>query len=83
MRNLRSGRNTGGSSFLLIFESVMSVFYLALAYIVLFTELFANAIDYKYRLILAIILTLYGIYRIYRAAKKIKIKNAKKNEKDN
>jgi hypothetical protein len=56
---------------LMVFESLMSVFYVFLAYILAFTETFGHLMDYPVRLVLGIILFLYGIYRVYRAVEKI------------
>ncbi len=59
--------------FLMVFESVMAVFYLFLSYLLAFTAVFGHLMDYPIRLGLGIILALYGIFRIYRAIEKILI----------
>ncbi len=59
--------------FLMVFESVMAVFYLFLAYMLAFTPVFEHIMDYPIRLGLGVILGLYGIFRIYRAVEKILI----------
>ena len=67
-----SVQNTG----LYIFECVMAVLYLAMAFILLFTPLFEDTISGKsIRLALGILLGVYGIYRAYRAIKKFRKRN--------
>ena len=62
-----SGQNPG----LYIFECVMSLLYLCISYILLFTKIFGYAVsDKNIRLALGILLGLYGIFRVYRAVKK-------------
>ncbi len=63
-------KNTG---FLSIFESVMALLYLAISYMLLFTTLFDNAVsDKNVRLLLGILLGVYGIFRVFRAIRKYK-----------
>lgn len=63
----KSGRNLS----LYIFECVMSVMYLGMSYILLFTGMFGDAVSNKnVRSALGIILGIYGIFRVYRAVKK-------------
>ncbi len=54
-----------------IFECVMSVFYLAFSVIFLFTDLFSDTVSGIIRLLVGILLGVYGIFRIYRALKKL------------
>lgn len=63
---------------LFIFESAMAVLYLVFGLIFLFTSLFDAAIAkisgpdiYSIKIALGVILGLYGIFRIYRAIKKL------------
>ncbi len=61
------GQNTG----LYIFECAMSLLYLCMSYILLFTRIFEDAVsDKNIRLVLGILLGVYGIFRIYRAVRK-------------
>ena len=53
-----------------VFESVMAFFYLAVAYILLFTERFADSIVKEIRLPLGILLGVYGLFRVYRAIRR-------------
>ena len=63
-------KNTG---LLSIFESVMALLYLAISFMLLFTTLFDNAISSgNTRLLLGILLGVYGIFRVFRAIKKYK-----------
>jgi len=63
-------KNTG---FLSIFESVMALLYLVISYMLLFTNLFGNAISSgNARLFLGILLGIYGIFRVFRAIRKYK-----------
>ena len=55
-----------------IFECTMSLLYLAMSFVLLFTKLFEDAIsDKSIRLGLGILLGFYGIFRAYRAIKKL------------
>ena len=56
---------------LFIFECVMAFFYVAISIILLFTPLFNRTIQEGLRIGLGIICGLYGLFRIYRAYKKI------------
>ena len=53
-----------------IFESAMSLFYLAFGLVLIVTDFFKTFGDVL-RIGLGIIFILYGVYRIYRAVKKI------------
>jgi len=53
-----------------IFESVMSLFYLAFGIVLIATDFFRTFGDVV-RIGLGAIFILYGIYRIYRACKKL------------
>jgi hypothetical protein len=63
---------------LFVFESAMAVLYLVFGVIFLFTSLFDVALMkimgadiYSIKIALGVILGLYGIFRIYRAIKKL------------
>jgi hypothetical protein len=60
---------------LLIFEAVMAVFYLAFAALFLFPSQFhvqfAPQLE-SIRVVLGIVLGIYGIFRIYRVIKKLR-----------
>ena len=56
---------------LIIFECVMSVVYFAFSVILLFTELFIETVSGTPRLLVGILLGIYGIFRVYRALKKL------------
>jgi hypothetical protein len=56
---------------LLIFECVMAVFYLIIGSVFLFTSFYLYLISGMIRIALGIIFGLYGIFRIYRAIKKL------------
>ena len=60
---------------LFIFESVMAVAYLAIGVVLLFTNFLNNRLHPGIRIGLGITLGLYGIFRVYRAYKKITQKN--------
>jgi hypothetical protein len=49
----------------------MSLFYLAFAVIFLFTDLFMDTVSGTIRLLVGILLGIYGIFRIYRALRKL------------
>ncbi|MDR1718499.1 MAG: hypothetical protein LBR67_00040 [Dysgonamonadaceae bacterium] len=53
-----------------LFESVMAVFYVALSALLLFTNVF-DTIQGNVRLWVGVVLGLYGLFRIYRALKKL------------
>lgn len=54
-----------------IFECVMSVIYLIVAYVLLFTNTFKGSMmSDGVRIGLGIIFALYGIFRVYRAIRK-------------
>lgn len=61
----------------LIFECVMAVLYLVFGSIFLFTPIFDKVIQGKLSIALGIVLVLYGIFRIFRAIRKIVSKNDK------
>lgn len=54
-----------------IFECVMSLFYVAFAVVFLFTDLFIDTVNGPIRLSVGILLGIYGIFRVYRALKKL------------
>jgi len=53
-----------------IFESVMSLFYLAFGIVLIATDFFSAFGDIL-RISLGVIFILYGIFRIYRSCKKL------------
>ncbi len=66
-------KNNGQNISLYIFECTMSVFYLLMSYILIFTIYFNDIIPGKNtRMILGIVLGIYGIFRVYRAVRKYK-----------
>ncbi len=58
---------------LVAFESAMSVFYIFFAYLLLCTAAFGDIIGQTARVIIGALLAIYGIFRIYRAVRKILI----------
>ncbi len=54
-----------------IFESLMSVLYLCMAYILIATKIFEN-IAAVFRIPFGILLAIYGVFRVYRAIRKLK-----------
>lgn len=62
----------GRSLFALVFESVMAVLYICIAFLLLKTQVLDAIIAENFRLPLGLILALYGLFRIYRAIKRIK-----------
>ncbi len=54
-----------------IFECVMSVFYIAFSVIFLFTDLFIDTVSGTIRLLVGILLGIYGIFRAYRSLRKL------------
>ena len=64
-------KNPGQNLGLFVFECVMSLLYLGVSYILLFTKLLENIIPNRtFRLILGVVLGLYGIFRVYRVSGK-------------
>ena len=70
MRTENSNKLEGQKLGLLIFECVMAVLYLAFGAIFLFTSLFAT-IKGEMRIALGVLVGVYGIFRIFRAIKKM------------
>jgi hypothetical protein len=60
---------------LFVFESVMAVAYLVIGVVLLFTNFLNNRLHPGMRIGLGITLGLYGVFRVYRAYKKISQKN--------
>ena len=60
---------------LFIFECVMSVIYLIFGLLFLFTPVFANVINGWIRIVLGILLGIYGLFRIFRAVKKLRLRH--------
>jgi len=78
----------GQSTGLFIFESAMSLFYLAISFVLLFTKLFEEAISKfvvigqtikNMQLFLGILFGFYGIFRVYRAIRKFQNRNKENN----
>ena len=66
-------RERGQSTAMFIFESVMAVVYLLVAGTLLFTDFFKDSmLSNGVRTALGIIFALYGVFRVYRAVKKIR-----------
>ena len=55
----------------LIFECVMAVLYLIFGAVFLFTPVFDKVIQGGFSIALGIVLVLYGIFRIFRAVRRI------------
>jgi ABC-type nickel/cobalt efflux system permease component RcnA len=74
MRSENSNKFEGQKLGLLIFEGIMAVLYLIFAVVFLFPSLFhlRLAVQDGLRIALGIILSLYGIFRIYRTIKKMR-----------
>ncbi len=70
--NHKNPKVDGRSLFTLIFESVMAVLYVCIAYLLLATPVLNQWIAEGFRLPLGIILGLYGLFRVYRAIRKLK-----------
>lgn len=69
-RNSDNDRRFQGRNLALyVFESIMAVFYLVVAYIILCTERF-DSIGKEIRLPLGILLGVYGLFRVYRAIRR-------------
>ena len=68
---LKEGQSMG----LFIFECVMSIVYLAFAYIFFFTNMFGDSIHGVVRMALGTLLGFYGIFRVFRAIRRIVKKN--------
>lgn len=64
-----------------IFECVMSVLYLAIAYTLLLTNIFKESLPKEIRIALGVLFIIYGVYRIIRAIRKgLKMNEMKKEE---
>ena len=61
----------------LIFECVMACLYLAFGAIFLFTPIFDRIIQGGLSIALGLVLVLYGIFRVFRAIRKIASRNNK------
>lgn len=81
-RNSDSDRRDlqGGNLALYVFECLMALFYVAIAYVLLCTELFADRISGKIRLALGILLGVYGLFRAYRAIRRSLVKKTDPEE---
>lgn len=71
MSSQKSSNFEGQNLGLFIFECFMSVLYLAFGYILLFTLFFNNVVSGGIRIALGVLLGLYGLYRIFRAIRKV------------
>ena len=60
---------------LFIFECIMAVAYLVIGVILLFTNFLNNRLHPGMRIGLGVTLGLYGVFRMYRAYRKISQKN--------
>ena len=60
---------------LFIFECVMSLVYVALSVILLFTPFFNRSVPEGLRIGVGIVIGLYGLFRVYRAYVKITQRN--------
>ena len=58
-----------------IFECVMAVVYVVLSIILLFTSFFNRSVPEGLRIIVGIVIGLYGLFRVYRAYNKIRERN--------
>jgi len=75
MDSKRTSKYSGQKLALFIFECVMAIAYLALGIVLLFTPLFIYQIPGGLRIGLGVILVSYGVFRVYRAYKKITQRN--------
>jgi len=66
---------TGQQLALFTFECVMAVVYVALSIVLLFTPFFDRTVPKELKIGVGIVLGIYGLFRIYRAYKKIKQRN--------
>lgn len=66
-----SDKNQGQKLTGYIFECTMSIFYVFFAIIFLFTNLFTNVIYGNLRIALGVLLGVYGVFRVYRAVRKM------------
>jgi tryptophan-rich sensory protein len=67
----KSNRLDGQKIAWIIFECTMSVLYLGFGVVLLGTSIFESVFYGGIRIALGIVIGLYGIFRIYRAAKKV------------
>ncbi len=75
-RNNSDTRQRGQNASLYIFECIMSVIYLIIAYTLLFMDVFKGTMSNGVRIGLGVVFAGYGVFRVYRAIKK----SMKKNE---
>jgi hypothetical protein len=54
-----------------IFECVMAIVYVALSFILLFTSLLSRNIQKEFRIGFGVVFGFYGLFRVYRAYRKI------------
>ena len=74
MDSENTGKYNGQKLFLFIFECVMALAYVAISIVLLFTPLFNHRIQEGLRIGLGVVLGLYGLFRVYRAYKKLTLK---------
>lgn len=67
----KDNQKVSGRILICIFESLMSILYLFMAYILIGTTAFNN-LSSSLRLPFGIVLAIYGAFRVYRAIKKLK-----------
>ena len=75
MDNKKSNKRSGQQLALLVFEAAMAVLYLMFSVVCLFPSLFHFRFASQFegiRIVLGIILGIYGIFRIYRVIKKLR-----------
>lgn len=75
MRQTNSSFPDGQKTGWFIFECVMAILYLGFGGIFLFSPIFGNIITGGVRIGLGIVLALYGIFRVFRAIRKIVQRN--------
>jgi len=74
MDDKKTNKWEGRELALLAFEAVMAVFYLIFAVVFLFPSLFPFQISTQFegiRVVLGVILGVYGVFRIYRVIRKL------------
>ena len=67
-------KTRGQSVGMFVFECVMAVLYLLLGIVFLFTPLFDGAIAGWVKIALGVLLSVYGVFRVYRAVRKISLR---------
>ena len=75
MNSENRDRLNGQKLIIFIFESVMAFIYVALSIVLLFTSLLNRNLQEGIRIGLGVLLGLYGLFRVYRAYKKLTLKD--------